>query len=68
MKRTPLTSGIMYLILGTLFVLLAIQNVNRTGWGFFSYFLVLLATLDFGSGIRMILLHRKITSINKKNK
>ncbi|PLS17215.1 DUF4305 domain-containing protein [Bacillus sp. M6-12] len=66
MKRSPLTSGIMYLVLGTLFVLLAIQNVNRSGWGFFSYFLVLLATMDFGSGIRMILLHRKIASVKKK--
>lgn len=69
MKRiSPLTLAIIYMALGALFIIMSIQTVSRSGWGFFAYFLVLLATLDLGSGIRMLLLHFKIKSIQKKNK
>lgn len=60
MRRSPLFSGILYILLGVLFTYFAIQNVNDHGWGFFSYLMVLLATLDFGSGLRMVALHFKI--------
>ncbi|HAQ06777.1 MAG TPA: DUF4305 domain-containing protein [Bacillus bacterium] len=66
MKQSPLFSGIVYIALGVLFTFFAIQNVNETGWGFFSYLLVMLATFDLGSGIRMILFHFKIKQIQKK--
>lgn len=66
MKQSPLFSGIVYILLGSLFTYFAIQNVNDTGWGFFSYLLVALATFDFGSGIRMILFHFKLKNIQKK--
>ncbi|WP_079504159.1 YdiK family protein [Mesobacillus jeotgali] len=66
MKQSPLFSGIVYILLGSLFTYFAIQNVNETGWGFFSYLLVALATFDFGSGIRMILFHFKLKNIQKK--
>jgi hypothetical protein len=66
MKQSPLFSGIVYILLGSLFTYFAIQNVNETGWGFFSYLLVALATFDFGSGIRMILFHFKLKNIEKK--
>ncbi|NKE08111.1 YdiK family protein [Mesobacillus selenatarsenatis] len=66
MKQSPLFSGIVYILLGSLFTYFAIQNVNDSGWGFFSYLLVALATFDFGSGIRMILFHFKLKNINKK--
>ncbi|MCM3125845.1 YdiK family protein [Mesobacillus sp. AQ2] len=66
MKQSPMFSGIVYILLGSLFTYFAIQNVNDTGWGFFSYLLVLLATFDFGSGIRMILFHFKLKQMDKK--
>jgi hypothetical protein len=66
MKRSPLLSGIVYILLGSLFTYFAIQNVNESGWGLFSYLLVMLATFDFGSGIRMILFHFKLKQIQKK--
>ncbi|MDP4163732.1 MAG: YdiK family protein [Bacillota bacterium] len=60
MRQTSLFSGITYLFLGTLFTFFAIQDVQSGGWGFFTYLLVLFATLDFGSGIKMIRFHVKI--------
>jgi uncharacterized membrane protein HdeD (DUF308 family) len=58
LKKTPLFSGIIYLLLGILFIFFAVQNVNDDGgWGFFSYLLVILATFDLGSGIRIIWYH-----------
>lgn len=66
MKQSPIFSGIVYILLGSLFTYFAIQNVNETGWGFFSYLLVALATFDFGSGIRMVLFHFKLK--NNQNK
>jgi uncharacterized membrane protein HdeD (DUF308 family) len=66
MKRSPLFSGIVYLILGLLFTYFAVQNVNDQGWGFFSYLLVVIATFDLGSGIRMILFHFKLKTNQKK--
>ncbi|WP_210367900.1 YdiK family protein [Bacillus sp. REN3] len=66
MRQSPLFSGIVYILLGVLFTYFAIQNVNQTGWGLFSYLLVILATFDFGSGIRMVMFHFKIKNIQKK--
>ncbi|WLR54941.1 YdiK family protein [Mesobacillus subterraneus] len=66
MKQSPLFSGIVYILLGSLFTYFAIQNVTETGWGFFSYLLVALATFDFGSGIRMIMFHFKLKNVQKK--
>lgn len=66
MRQTPLFSGIIYIILGFLFTYFAVHNVSQTGWGFFSYLLVILATFDFGSGIRMIAFHYKLKNIQKK--
>lgn len=60
MRRSPLFSGILYILLGVLFTYFAVINVNDNGWGFFAYLMVLLATLDFGSGIRMVAMHFKI--------
>jgi hypothetical protein len=67
MRRTPLVSGMLYLLLGILFTYFAIQNVQEEGWGFFSYILVILATFDLGAGLKMLAIHVKIkTSTTKK--
>lgn len=69
MRQTPLYSGIIYIILGLLFTIFAIQNVQQSGeWGFFTYLLILLATFDLGSGIRMIIFHFKLKTIQKNKK
>lgn len=65
MRQSPLSSGVFYMILGALFTYLAIRNVSEDGWGVFSYLLILLATFDLGSGIRLIFLHFRIQSMNK---
>ncbi|MCR8850871.1 YdiK family protein [Rossellomorea sp. SC111] len=69
MRRSPLFSGVIYLLLGVLFTYFAVQNVqNDEGWGFFTYMLIFLATLDFGSGLRMVMLHFKIKKQLKNKK
>ncbi|MCL6572864.1 MAG: YdiK family protein [Bacillus sp. (in: Bacteria)] len=59
MKRSPLFSGFIYLVLGALFTYFALDDVGKNGWGFFSYLLILLATFDLGSGLKMIFFHYK---------
>lgn len=66
MRQSPLSSGVFYTLLGILFTYLAVRNVAQDGWGIFSYLLILLATFDLGSGIRLIFLHFRIQNMNKK--
>ncbi|MGJ7913519.1 YdiK family protein [Neobacillus sp. LXY-1] len=66
MRRSPMFSGIIYLLIGSLFTYFAIHDVQANGWGFFSYFLVILATFDFGSGFKMISFHFKLKNQLKK--
>lgn len=69
MRRSPLFSGVIYLLLGVFFTYLAIQNVSEHGWGFFTFMLIFLATLDIGSAYRMITFHFKIKKqLNNKKK
>jgi len=66
LRQTPLFSGIIYVFLGVIFTVFAIQNVTSDGgWGFFSILLVVLATFDFGSGFRMIMMHFKLKKQKK---
>ncbi|MDQ0273867.1 DUF4305 domain-containing protein [Cytobacillus purgationiresistens] len=67
MSRTPLITGIIYLILGFLLTYFAIFNLqNGADWGFFTYLLLILATFDIGGGIRMIAFHFKIKKLQQK--
>ncbi|MDF2790406.1 MAG: hypothetical protein K0S80_3507 [Neobacillus sp.] len=66
MRRSPLFSGIIYIVLGCLFTYFAIEDVTLNGWGFFSYLLVILATFDFGSGLRMIFFYNRFKDKIKK--
>jgi hypothetical protein len=66
MRRSPIVSGIIYIVLGFLFTYFAVEDVQQNGWGFFGYLLVLLATFDFGSGIRIIFLYNKNKNKPKK--
>jgi hypothetical protein len=66
MRRSPLFSGLIYFLLGGLFTYFAIDDVQQNGWGFFSYLLVLLATFDFGSALKMFIFHFKNSKKVKK--
>ncbi|WP_335872642.1 YdiK family protein [Bacillus sp. 2205SS5-2] len=66
MRKSPLFTGIIYTLLGILFTYFSIQNVVTHGWGFFTYLLIFLATLDLGSGLRMINIHIKLKTMQKK--
>ncbi|WML58038.1 YdiK family protein [Neobacillus sp. PS2-9] len=66
MRRSPLLSGLIYFFLGGLFTYFAIDDVQKNSWGFFSYLLVVLATFDFGSGLKMITFHFKYKDKLKK--
>ncbi|MFD2444207.1 YdiK family protein [Bacillus sp. CGMCC 1.16607] len=66
MRQSPLGSGILYLLLAALFTYFAIQNVREGGWDFFSYLLVILATFDLGSGLKMIAFHFKLKKARPK--
>lgn len=66
MRRSPLFSSLTYLILGILFTYFAINEVSQNGWGFFSYLLILLATFDFGSGLKMFFFYMKYKDQIKK--
>ncbi|WP_321200821.1 YdiK family protein [Saccharococcus caldoxylosilyticus] len=43
--------------MGVLFTYLSIQSAKDTIWNFFTIFLAILATLDFGAAIRLFALH-----------
>ncbi|WML42692.1 YdiK family protein [Neobacillus sp. PS3-40] len=66
MRQSPLFSGIIYLFLGILFTYFAIQDIQESGWGIFVYLLVILATFDFGSGLKILIFY--FANKNKKNK
>ncbi|QED46383.1 YdiK family protein [Cytobacillus dafuensis] len=67
MKRTPLFSGIIYIILGILFTLMAIQNTqNEQTWGMFTYLFIIIATMDLGTGLRLVAFHFKIKNSQPK--
>ncbi len=58
--RSPLFSGVVYIILGIVFTFFAIQQVILDDWNFFVYLLILLATLDFGAGFRLVSIHFRL--------
>ncbi len=66
MRQSPLFSGIIYIILACLFTYLATTNVTESGWTIFSFFLILLATFDFGSGLRLVIFHFRIKKLSEK--
>jgi hypothetical protein len=68
MRQTPLVSGFLYLLLAVLFTYFAIKNVQEDGWGFFSYLLIILATFDLGSGLKMMAIHFKMKKTNNTKK
>lgn len=59
-------TGIIHIALAILLTYFAVNNVNMNGWDIFSIILVLLATFDFGTGLRLMALHFKLRKIERK--
>ncbi|WP_375781777.1 YdiK family protein [Parageobacillus toebii] len=45
--------------MGILFTYLSIQSADETIWNFFTIVLAIIATLDFGTAIRLLVLYFK---------
>jgi hypothetical protein len=54
-----LVSGILYIAFGIAFTFFAVQQVKMNGFGLMAYLLIILATLDFGAGIRLVVIYFK---------
>lgn len=63
--KSPLFSGLIYIVLGCVFTFFAVQQVSTSGWGIFAYVLLILAAFDLGTGLRMIALHFKMKNEQK---
>ena len=69
MRITARTMALIYFAMGILFIYAAVKSADETVWNFITVLLALIATLDFGAGIRYMRLHYKVKKIkNKKNK
>lgn len=67
MKKSPLFSGLLYIGFGTIFTYFAITYLGLNNeWTFTIYLLVILATFDIGTGIKLVYLHFFLK--NQKNK
>ncbi|MDQ0216483.1 hypothetical protein J2S13_002942 [Oikeobacillus pervagus] len=66
MKQTSWLPGTLNILLGVFFTYIAIVTVNSNGFGFFTYLLILLATLDIGTGLRMTFAHFRHKKREKK--
>lgn len=64
--RSPLFSGVIYLLLGGVFTVFAIQQVTLNDWNFFAYVLIIIATFDFVAGFRLIFRYFNIKKGKKK--
>lgn len=52
----PIIQGLLYIILGVVFVIFAIQQVDDSGWNFLAYIIMAMAAIDFVTGARFILM------------
>ncbi|KMK74380.1 YdiK family protein [Alkalihalobacillus pseudalcaliphilus] len=47
MRFSPTGISVVYFVLGTIFILLAIRSVNVVGWNLWTFFLIGFATFDY---------------------
>ncbi|MFD1738219.1 YdiK family protein [Bacillus salitolerans] len=64
--RSPFLMGLLYFGMGIIFVVLAIQSKTDNIWSFPTIILMVVATFDFGVGIRMMLIANKIKQTKSK--
>ncbi|MFC4559371.1 YdiK family protein [Virgibacillus kekensis] len=65
MRLSPKTMSLIYFLLGSVFTYMAVQSAEDTVWNFMTILLAFFATIDFGVGIRMLILHFKLKQKNK---
>ncbi|MFD1851567.1 YdiK family protein [Oceanobacillus bengalensis] len=56
-KISLLPNAFFYLLLGMMFIFIAIQTVEGTVWNFTTILIALIATFDIGIAIRLIMIH-----------
>lgn len=67
MKRISLIpNAIFFLLLGFMFIFIAIQTVEDTVWNFTTILIATIATFDIGIAIRIIMVHFRLKKANKK--
>ncbi|WP_099222416.1 YdiK family protein [Listeria costaricensis] len=64
-KNSALLQGLLYIILGIVFVYFAVIQVDENGWGVFAYVIIAMATIDFVTGFRFIFVGLR-EKMNKK--
>ncbi|SDR12754.1 protein of unknown function [Virgibacillus subterraneus] len=60
MKISPKAMFVIYFIMGILFTYMAIQSTGESVWNFSTIILAIIATLDFGVGFRMLVIHFRL--------
>lgn len=66
MRTNPISMAVFYLIMGLLFIYLAINSAKEGIFTFPTILLMLIATFDIGVSIRMFRLSRKMKKMNIK--
>lgn len=66
MRTNPISMAVFYLIMGLLFIYLAVNSATEGIFTFPTILLMLIATFDIGVSIRMFRLSRKIKKMNIK--
>ncbi len=65
MRKSPYMIGLLYLGMGIVFTVIAIQSKTENSWNFYTIILMLVATFDFGVSIRMFRLGKRIKKVKK---
>jgi hypothetical protein len=65
MRTSPFFMGILYFAMGIVFTVLAIQSKTEDIWSFSTVILMIVATFDFGVGIRMMILAKAVKKLKK---
>ncbi|MEN1969477.1 YdiK family protein [Lentibacillus sp. N15] len=66
MQPSPKVMSIIYFLMGLLFTYIATLTANDTIWNTSTIILAIIATLQFGVSIRLMLIHFRLTRKNKK--
>ncbi|WP_096201940.1 YdiK family protein [Bacillus sp. FJAT-45350] len=66
MRTSPTFMGVTYILIGIMFVYLAIQNVRVASWNLWTFLFIALAAIDIMVGVRFFRMRKAINE--KKNK
>ncbi|GAA0455366.1 YdiK family protein [Alkalibacillus silvisoli] len=65
MKLSPLVLAWVYILMGVLFVYIAIQYADETVWNTATVIFAIIASIDFGVAIRLIGVHNAMKKQQK---